>query len=71
MQEGSGNDVERREMVEQIAARLKGEYDFEGLTSSCHFMSPTLASRKMTPFQYPDKSRGVCNAACSAHIQID
>ena len=25
MQEGSVNDVDRREMVEQIAARLKGE----------------------------------------------
>ena len=27
MQEGSGDDVDRREMVEQIAARLKAEYD--------------------------------------------
>jgi hypothetical protein len=29
MQAGSG-DADRREMVEQIAARLKGEYDFKG-----------------------------------------
>jgi hypothetical protein len=30
MQEGSVDDADRREMVEQIAARLKGEYDFKG-----------------------------------------
>jgi len=30
VQEGSGDDVDRREMVEQIAARLKGEYDLKG-----------------------------------------
>ena len=30
MQEGSGDDVDRREMVEQIAARLKAEYDLKG-----------------------------------------
>jgi hypothetical protein len=29
MQEGSVDD-DRREMVEQIAARLKGEYDLKG-----------------------------------------
>jgi hypothetical protein len=29
MQEGSVNDADRREMVEQIAARLKGEYDLK------------------------------------------
>jgi hypothetical protein len=33
MQEGSPDDVDRHEMVEQIAARLKAEYDLiEGLT---------------------------------------
>jgi hypothetical protein len=35
VQEGSGDDADRREMVEQIAARLKGEYDLKGLTSPC------------------------------------
>lgn len=30
MQEGSVNDTDRREMVEQIAARLKTEYDLKG-----------------------------------------
>jgi hypothetical protein len=30
VQEGSGDDVDRREMVEQIAARLKAEYDLKG-----------------------------------------
>jgi hypothetical protein len=30
MQHGSVDDADRREMVEQIAARLKGEYDFKG-----------------------------------------
>ena len=30
MQEGSGDDANRREMVEQIAARLKAEYDLKG-----------------------------------------
>ena len=30
MQEGSIDDADRREMVEQIAARLKGEYDLKG-----------------------------------------
>ena len=30
MQEGSLDDADRREMIEQIAARLKGEYDLEG-----------------------------------------
>ena len=30
MQEGSADDVDRREMVEQIAARLKAEYDLKG-----------------------------------------
>jgi len=30
MQEGSEDDADRREMVEQIAARLKGEYDLKG-----------------------------------------
>jgi hypothetical protein len=30
MQEGSVDDADRREMVEQIAARLKGEYDLKG-----------------------------------------
>jgi len=34
MQEGSLDDADRREMVKQIAARLKAEYDFEGLTAS-------------------------------------
>jgi hypothetical protein len=29
VQEGSGNDADRREMVEQIAARLKAEYDLK------------------------------------------
>ena len=29
MQEGSEDDAERREMVEQIAARLKAEYDLK------------------------------------------
>jgi len=29
MQEGSPDDVDRREMVEQIAARLKGEFDLK------------------------------------------
>jgi len=29
-QEGPGDDVDRREMVEQIAARLKAEYDLKG-----------------------------------------
>ena len=29
-QEGSADDVDRREMVEQIAARLKAEYDLKG-----------------------------------------
>jgi hypothetical protein len=30
MQEGSVDDADRRDMVEQIAARLKGEYDLKG-----------------------------------------
>jgi hypothetical protein len=30
MQEGSVDDADRREMVEQIAARLKGGYDLKG-----------------------------------------
>jgi hypothetical protein len=30
MQEGSLDDADRREMIEQIAARLKGEYDLKG-----------------------------------------
>jgi hypothetical protein len=30
MQEGSVDDADRREMVEQIAARLKTEYDLKG-----------------------------------------
>jgi hypothetical protein len=30
MQEGSVDDAERREMVEQIAARLTAEYDLKG-----------------------------------------
>ena len=30
MQEGSVDDPDRREMVEQIAARLKAEYDLKG-----------------------------------------
>ena len=30
MQEGSPDDVDRREMGEQIAARLKGEFDLKG-----------------------------------------
>jgi hypothetical protein len=30
VQEGSVDDADRREMVEQIAARLKGEYDLKG-----------------------------------------
>jgi len=30
MQEGSVDDADRRNMVEQIAARLKGEYDLNG-----------------------------------------
>jgi hypothetical protein len=29
-QEGSGNDADRRETVEQIAARFKAEYDLKG-----------------------------------------
>ena len=29
VQEGSGDGVDRREMVEQIAARLKAEYDLK------------------------------------------
>jgi hypothetical protein len=29
MQEGSVDDADRREMVEQIAAPLKGEYDLK------------------------------------------
>jgi hypothetical protein len=30
MQEGTLDDADRREMVEQIAARPKGEYDLKG-----------------------------------------
>jgi len=30
VQEASGDDADRREMVEQIAARLKAEYDLKG-----------------------------------------
>jgi hypothetical protein len=30
MQEGSGDDAVRRQMIEEIAARLKGEYDLKG-----------------------------------------
>jgi hypothetical protein len=30
MQEGSVDDADRREMVEQIAARLRSEYDLKG-----------------------------------------
>jgi hypothetical protein len=30
MQEGPGDDTDRREMVEQIAARLQAEYDLKG-----------------------------------------
>ena len=29
-QEGSEDDSERRQMIEQIAARLKAEYDLKG-----------------------------------------
>jgi hypothetical protein len=29
-EEGSGDDAERREMIEQIATRLKAEYDLKG-----------------------------------------
>ena len=29
-QEGSADDADRREMVEQIAARLRAEYDLKG-----------------------------------------
>lgn len=29
-QEGSGDDADRREMVQQIAARFKAEYDLKG-----------------------------------------
>jgi hypothetical protein len=29
MQEGSEDEAERREMIEQIAARLKAEYDLK------------------------------------------
>jgi hypothetical protein len=42
-QEGSVDNVDRREMVEQIAARLRAEYVFEGLTSralSCRQRRP-------------------------------
>jgi hypothetical protein len=30
VQDGAGDDADRREMVEQIAARLKAEYDLKG-----------------------------------------
>jgi hypothetical protein len=30
MQEGPGDDADRREMIEQIAARLRVEYDLKG-----------------------------------------
>ena len=30
MQEGSGDDADRRQMIEEIAARLKAEYDLSG-----------------------------------------
>ena len=30
LQEGSEDDARRREMIEQIAARLKAEYDLKG-----------------------------------------
>ena len=30
MQEGSLDDADRREMIEQIATRLKAEYDLKG-----------------------------------------
>jgi rubrerythrin len=30
VQEGSGDDADRRQMIEQIAARLKAEYDLKG-----------------------------------------
>ena len=30
VQNGSESDTERRQMIEQIAARLKAEYDFKG-----------------------------------------
>ena len=30
MQEGSVDDAERRQMIEEIAARLKAEYDLKG-----------------------------------------
>lgn len=30
MQEGTGGDIGRRDMVKQIAARLKAEYDLKG-----------------------------------------
>jgi hypothetical protein len=30
VQEGSGDDADRRQMFEQIAARLKAEYDLKG-----------------------------------------
>jgi hypothetical protein len=30
VQEGSDDDAHRREMIEQIAARLKAEYDLKG-----------------------------------------
>jgi hypothetical protein len=30
MQEGSEDDADRRQMIEEIAARLKAEYDLSG-----------------------------------------
>jgi hypothetical protein len=39
MQEGSEDDAERREMIEQIAARLKAEYDLKG-NCSCPSRQP-------------------------------
>jgi len=45
VQEGSGDDLDRREMVKQIAARLKAEYDFEWLKSS---ISETLEAANRT-----------------------
>jgi hypothetical protein len=48
VQEGSVDDADRREMVEQIAARLKGEYDLKGWPRRAPLMSPTPVS-SVTP----------------------
>jgi hypothetical protein len=43
VQQGSGDDAERREMIERIAARLKAEYDLKGSAKiSNGTMSATL-----------------------------